>query len=105
MKAPFLETSQGTASNWREVRLNGDYVQRVSNSTPAPTTTSDESESVTTHAFVGGFRVRPTDRFSFIFDVEHGTNNNAFVRINPLEFTRFRTRAQVHLTDKLCFIQ
>jgi hypothetical protein len=94
----------GWRAMWREVRLNGDYVQRVSNSTPAPTTTSDESESVTTHAFVGGFRVRPTDRFSFIFDVEHGTNNNAFVRINPLEFTRFRARAQVHVTDKLSLI-
>src|SRR5262247_1311822 len=88
----------------RDVRLDGDYVSRVSNSTAVTTLTGDEGESVATHAFVGGFRVRPTDRFSFIFDAEHGTNNNAFVRINPLEFTRFRTRAQVHVTDKLSLI-
>ena len=36
--------------------------------------------------------------------MEHGTNNNAFVRINPLEFTRFRARAQIHVTDKLSLI-
>jgi len=76
----------------------------ASNSTTVTTLTDDESESVDTHAFVGGFRVRPTDKFSFIFDVERGTNNNAFVRINPLEFTRFRARAQVHVTDKLSVI-
>jgi hypothetical protein len=94
----------GWRAMWREVRLDGNYVSLVSNSPTVTTLTSDESESVATHAFVGGFRVRPTDRFSFIFDVEHGTNNNAFVRINPLEFTRFRTRAQVHVTDKLSLI-
>jgi len=94
----------GWRAMWREVRLDGNYASLVSNSPTVTTTTSDESEAVATHAFVGGFRVRPTDRFSFIFDVEHGTNNNAFVRINPLEFTRFRTRAQVHVTDKLSLI-
>src|SRR5215813_4677660 len=88
----------------REVRLDGNYISRVSNSPTVTTLASDESESVDTHAFVGGFRVRPTAKLNFIFDVEHGTNNNAFVRINPLEFTRFRARAQVHVTDKLSLI-
>jgi hypothetical protein len=36
--------------------------------------------------------------------VDHGTSNNAFVRINPLEYTRFRARTQVHVTDKLSLI-
>jgi hypothetical protein len=87
----------------REIKLEGNFVSRASNSTTVTTLVDDESESVGTHAFTGGFRVRPSDRFSFIFDVEHGTNNNAFVRINPLEFTRFRARAQVQATDKLSF--
>jgi hypothetical protein len=87
----------------RDIKLDGNYVSRASNSTTVTTLVDDESESVGTHAFVGGVRIRPTDRFSFIFDVEHGTNNNAFVRINPLEFTRFRARAQVQATDKLSF--
>jgi hypothetical protein len=94
----------GWRAMWREVKLDGADVSAISTSPNVTTQTSDERESVATHAFVGGFRVRPTDRFSFIFDVEHGTNNNAFVRINPLEFTRFRTRAQVHVTDKLSLI-
>ena len=88
----------------REITLDGLYTSRTSTSTTVTTLADDESESVDTHAFVGGFRVRPTERFSFIFDVEHGTNNNAFVRINPLEFTRFRARAQIQATDKLMFI-
>ncbi len=87
----------------REVKLEGNYVSRVSTSTSVTTLTQDEGESIDTHAFIGGFRVRPTDRFSFIFDVEHGTNNNAFVRINPLEFTRLRARVQYQATDKLFF--
>ena len=96
-----FSASLGWRAMWREVALRGDYLSRVSTSANVTTLTDDESESVATHAFVGGFRVRPTDRFSFIFDVERGTSNNAFVRINPLEFTRFRTRAQVQVTDKL----
>ncbi|MCI0523961.1 MAG: hypothetical protein L0Y75_01750 [Acidobacteria bacterium] len=88
----------------REVTLDGLYTSRASTSSSVTNLVDDESESVDTHAFVGGFRVRPTDRFSFIFDVEHGTNNNAFVRINPLEFTRFRARANVQVTDKLSLI-
>ncbi len=87
----------------REVTLETDYFSKASNSNSATVLDETESESVDTHAFVGGFRVRPTEKFSFIFDVEHGTNNNAFVRINPLEFTRFRARAQYHATDKLMF--
>src|SRR5262245_60794747 len=54
----------------RDVELDGNYVSRVSNSTAVTTLTGDESESIVTHAFVGGFRVRPTQRFSSMFDVE-----------------------------------
>lgn len=85
----------------RDVTLEGLYTSRASNSQTVTNLLQDESESVDTHAFVGGMRIRPTDRFSFIFDVEHGTNNNAFVRINPLEFTCFIVRAQFHVNDKL----
>jgi hypothetical protein len=72
----------------RDVTLDGLFTSRTSTSSTVSTLVDDESESVDTHAFVGGFRVRPSERFSFIFDVDHGTSNNAFVRINPLEYTR-----------------
>lgn len=64
-------------------------------------TASDEAESVNTNAFIGGARYRPIDNLSFMFDVESGTANNAFVRINPLDYTRVRARAQYRITDKV----
>jgi hypothetical protein len=88
----------------RDVTLNKDYVSRASNTTAVTTITGDESESSTTHAFVGGFRVRPNERASLIFDVEHGTSNTAFVRIDPLEYTRLRVRGQFHATKSLTLI-
>jgi hypothetical protein len=94
----------GWRATRRDVTLDGLFTSRTSTSSTVSTLVDDESESVDTHAFVGGFRVRPSDRFSFIFDVDHGTSNNAFVRINPLEFTRFRARTQVQVTDKLSLI-
>jgi hypothetical protein len=62
-----------------------------------------EEEEQTTHSFIGGLRYRPTKQTSFFFDVEHGESNNAFVRINPLEFTRFRVRANIQATNTLSF--
>ena len=88
----------------REVRLRGQFNTPTSPPSSSNPLIDDEEESVDTHAFVGGMRLRPTDRMSFIFDVEHGTNNNAFLRIDPLEFTRFRVRSQFHVTDKLLLI-
>ena len=38
-----------------------------------------------------------------MFDVEKGQNNSAFVRINPLDYTKVRVRAQLQATDKLGF--
>lgn len=85
----------------RDVKIGSNYfvaTSAVSASNPAIT---NESESVTTHAVTGGFRVRPTRSTSFMFDVERGQNNNAFVRVNPLDYTRIRARAQIQVTDKV----
>jgi hypothetical protein len=88
----------------REVELLGGVTTTNSPAFTPSIRAKDETESIDTHAFVGGFRVRPTNRTSFIFDVEHGTNNNAFIRINPLEFTRLRVRTQIQATDQLSFV-
>jgi hypothetical protein len=80
----------------RDVKLAG-----VWNATSTSPVVKDEAESVLTNAFIGGLRYRPTNRASFMFDVERGQNNNAFIRIAPLDFTRTRARAQVQATDKL----
>ncbi len=88
----------------REVEILGSVTTANSPAFTPSVRANNEAESIDTHAFVGGFRVRPTNRMSFIFDVEHGTNNNAFIRINPLDFTRFRFRTQIQATDQLSFV-
>jgi hypothetical protein len=82
----------------RDVKLAG-----IWNSASTSPVIKDEAESVLTNSFIGGLRYRPTTRTSFMFDVERGQNNNAFIRIAPLDFTRTRARAQVQATDKLWF--
>ncbi len=82
----------------RDVALAG-----IWNATSTNPVIKDEEESIDTHAFIGGVRIRPGGRSSFMFDVEHGQNNNAFIRIAPLDYTRFRIRAQIQATEKLGF--
>jgi len=82
----------------RDVKLAG-----IWNATSTSPVIKDEAESIFTNSFIGGMRYRPTNKASFMFDVEHGQNNNAFIRIAPLDFTRTRVRAQVQATDKLWF--
>jgi hypothetical protein len=93
----------GWRATQRDVTLRGQFATPTSAPSATNPLVKDEEESETTHAFVGGMRIRPTNRTSFIFDVERGTNNNVFVRISPLEYTRFRMRAQVQATNSLSF--
>jgi len=92
---------------WRAMQRDVELASNYFVPTSAPSATNprirNEGESIGTHAFIGGVRVRPTKTTSFMFDVETGQNNNSFVRINPLDFTRIRVRAQVQATDKLGF--
>lgn len=85
----------------RDVKLGGSRLTVTSPLSASNPAIRNEEESIGTHAFIGGMRFRPTKRTSFMFDVEKGQNNNAFVRINPLDYTRFRVRSQVQITDKL----
>jgi hypothetical protein len=85
----------------RDVTIGSRYFTATSAITATNPTITNEEESIGTHAFIGGMRVRPTTATSFMFDVEKGQNNNSFVRINPLDYTRVRARAQVQVTDKI----
>jgi len=85
----------------RDVKLLGTRLTTTSPISASNPVLVNDEESIGTHAFIGGMRFRPTKRTSFMFDVEKGQNNNAFVRINPLDYTRFRVRSQVQITDKL----
>lgn len=86
----------------RDVAVTGTY-RTPSNTTSVPVVTND-SESATTNAFICGLRWRPMNKLSLIFDVEKGESNAAFIRINPLQYTRFRVRTQYKATDTLSFI-
>src|SRR5262249_44446275 len=57
----------------RDVKLAG-----IWNANTTSAVVKDEAESIFTNSFIGGVRYRPTNRASFMFDVEHGQNNNAF---------------------------
>ncbi|MFN7927791.1 MAG: hypothetical protein U0Y68_07570 [Blastocatellia bacterium] len=88
----------------RDVTVGGIYDQPSSQPSTTYPIIRDETESSTTHAFIGGVRWRPVKPVSMIFDVEKGESNAAFIRINPLQYTRFRVRTQIQATDKLSFI-
>ncbi len=87
----------------RDVSLANNFLTATSPISATNPQIGSESESIGTHAFIGGLRVRPTENTSFMFDIEQGQNNNSFVRINPLDYLRIRARAQVKATDKLGF--
>ena len=87
----------------REVTLDGINQSGTAVGWTAAIGIGAETESIQTNSFNGGIRVRPTDRTSLALDYERGQSNNAFVRINPLEHTRIRARAQVKVTDTFSF--
>jgi hypothetical protein len=60
-----------------------------------------EEEDQNTNSFIGGVRFRPNNRVNMFFDYERGESDNAFVRINPLEYHRGRVRANFQINDKL----
>jgi hypothetical protein len=71
------------------------------------TTAADAAEPATdrenTNTFIGALRLRPTRRTNFFFDYENGSSDNVFVSVAPLDFQRFRARANIGVTDALSF--
>jgi hypothetical protein len=94
-------------ANWRSqhrnVQLQSLFANRSTATAAVTNTLGADGESIGTNTFGGGVRVRPTKQTNFFFDLERGESNNAFVRINPLEHTRVRARAQVRATDTFSF--
>jgi hypothetical protein len=96
-----FSASLGWRAMQRDVTIASRYFTATSATSATNPAITNEEESVGTHAFIGGMRVRPTSATSFMVDVEKGQNNNAFVRINPLDYTRVRVRGQIRVTDKI----
>jgi hypothetical protein len=62
---------------------------------PPPARSSEfEEEENHTHAFLGGFRVRPVQDWTVYFDAEHGTADNVFTRIGNYDYTNIRAKSR-----------
>ncbi len=56
-----------------------------------------ENEENTTHTVLAGMKIKPTKNWVLFWDVERGTADNVFTRIENYEFTNFRIRNRVTL--------
>ncbi len=63
-------------------------------SPPPARSSSSEFEENHTHAFLGGFKARPTQNWSIYFDGEHGTADNVFTRIGNYDYTNIRAKSR-----------
>jgi hypothetical protein len=70
---------------------------------PNARTSSIEEEDNHTHAFFGGFKVRPMKEWTVYFDAEHGTADNVFTRIGNYNYTNIRAKSRYSPTKKLSF--
>ena len=69
------------------------------------TTLATRSEAVDnqTHAAIFGFKARPVKAWTIYFDGEHGDADSVFTRLANNDFTNFRVRNRVNVSDKLSF--
>jgi hypothetical protein len=69
------------------------------------TTLVTDSETVDnqTHAAIFGFKARPVKAWTIYFDGEHGNADSVFIRIGNNDFTNFRVRNRINVSDKLSF--
>lgn len=93
----------------RQVAVNGYDRNFVTNNTPAAVNNAArqcpfagagtpnplifcENEENTTHTFIAGMKAKPVKRWVLFWDVEKGTADNVFTRIENYEFINFRVR-------------
>ena len=64
---------------------------------PTPSVSSaiiGEHEENSTNTFLAGFKLKPTKGWVIFGDVEHGTSDNVFTRVENYDFTNFRVRSR-----------
>ncbi len=66
-------------------------------------TTRNEIVDNQTHAAIFGFKARPVKAWTIYFDGEHGDADSVFTRTGNNDFTNFRVRNRVNVSDKLSF--
>lgn len=53
-----------------------------------------ESEENSTNTFLAGMKIKPTKGWVIFWDMEHGTADNVFSRLENYDFTNFRARSR-----------
>ncbi len=88
----------------REINVYGREGSTTTNTIlPTPTTVPTpsvssavigENEENSTNAFLAGMKLKPTKGWVIFADVEHGTSDNVFTRVENYDFTNFRVRSR-----------
>ena len=91
----------------RNVDVTGYDISRTTTAvdpvpTPAPTPSSSylaigESEENSTNTLIAGMKIKPLNNWVIYWDVEHGTADNVFTRLENYDFTNFKVRSRVSL--------
>lgn len=71
--------------------------------TPAVRTSSTEVEENHTHAFFGGFKLRPVKNWTVYLDAERGSADNVFTRIGNYDYTNIRAKSRYTPTKNFSF--
>lgn len=95
-------------AGWRHTRreinvfgLEGSTTTNTILPTPSPLPTPSvssltigETEENSTNTFIAGTKIKPTKGWVIFADVEHGTSDNVFTRLENYDFTNFRVRSR-----------
>ena len=101
--ASIWNTVIATYSPTRKFSATGGYRFTHRDVTLGVLKQENEEEMQNTHTLLAGARFRPTKRVGFFCDYERGERDNAFVRINPLDYQLIRARANIEARDTLSF--
>jgi len=75
----------------------------INGNNPAALVPEFEEEQNTTHAFFGGFKLRPVKNWTVYFDAEHGSADNVFTRIGNYNYTNVRAKSRYAPNRKVIF--
>ncbi|HYY98261.1 MAG TPA: hypothetical protein VE642_06695, partial [Pyrinomonadaceae bacterium] len=73
----------------------------LGNNGAPPLAPSSELEENHTHAFIGGFKMRPVKTWTLFMNVERGVADGVLTRVGQYDYTNFRVRSRYAPTRKL----
>jgi hypothetical protein len=108
----FFNTIEGDWDINRRLSIHAGYrytdrhIEQSNNAIPvggtAPTPEREMFDN-STNTFIFGFKVKPVKMWSVYMDLEHGTNDNVFTRVDNYDFTNVRVRSILRPNRTLAF--